>query len=46
MDSDSACECEATQSHDAYVLPACVNHVQQSCADSSLDLSYLSSSSS
>ena len=46
MDSDSACEHEATQSHAAHVLLACVNCVQQSCTDSSLDSSYLSSSSS
>ena len=38
MDSDS--ECEAIQSNAVHVLPARVNHVQQSCADSSLDSSY------
>ena len=47
IDSDDrVCEHEATQSRGAHVLPACVNHVQQSCTDSSLDSSYLSSSSS
>ena len=44
MDSDS--ECEAIQSHAVHVLPARVNHVQQSCTDSSLDSCYLSSLSS
>lgn len=43
MDSDSECE---RQSHSVHVLPAHVNRVQQSCADTSLDSSYLSSSSS